>query len=52
VGSILDLFGTGAPVVERGTLEDDYRSVARAFQEVGDDFASVLSQEMPGEPRK
>jgi hypothetical protein len=50
-GSIFDLFGTSAPVLERGTLQDDYRSVALAFQEVGEDFASVLSREISSDPK-
>jgi len=51
-GCIFDLFGTSAPVVKRGTLEDDFRSVYRAFQEVGEDFASVLSKEESAGSRK
>jgi hypothetical protein len=51
-GTILDLFGTSAPVVKRGTLEDDFQSVCRAFQEVGEDFALVLSSEESAASRK
>jgi hypothetical protein len=45
VGSILDLFGTGVTSVRRGTLADDVQSVYRDFEEVGADFASILSSE-------
>jgi hypothetical protein len=51
-GSILDLFGTRAPVVKPGTLEDDLRTVYLDFQEVGRDFASILSKEEPTGSRR